>query len=951
MTAVFDQPLFRPCELPDVLLGPVTSCGTIGNKRFNLTLPIRWSSRALVVLGLAVACGAPAVAQQQQPVPAAASVDYGLAALHVRIEQAVTSGEPARFLALAGPQPTGADQLSVFAQMQVLRGAVRAVVRERDRAPLADTPENTAFRSLIEVFVEYEGGRAAVRTWSIDTELTPGTTDTWRIAAAESLSSADGLYRLALDPAKQFRVRDLTVQAEDLSLTFPSGVAYAATIADGPTALVVIGDGTMHFTPKPATEQGQLRIFAGEAELHAPIGAAFLRYNPLDRDDRVKGTLVEEPVSASTLKRAQGIFEEEVGKSFGIELGDLSKDRWSLVPPIDDFVTEIRTKTKLGTLTYVRSGNEPEDISVFQRARRRNVAIYSSSRRLHLRGTQAFSEDDEADYDVSHYAISATLDPERLYIEGRTEMRLTVRATAIGTLTFKLAEPLHVDGVVAEGLGRLLALRVRGQNAVIVNLPRTLVRGTSLTLTVSYAGRLNSATADREALALQDGPQSLRDEIQLTAEPRVLYSNRSYWYPQAPVSDYATGVLRLTVPDKRSCVASGTPANGNPVRVNTSRGPALRYVFMVNQPARYFSTVVSRLIPAATADLTQPAPLAVDIQANPRQAGKGRSLSAQAASVLGVYGDVLGNYPYPSLTIALVDDTLPGGHSPAYFALVNQPLPAAKFTWLNDPVAFEGYPQFFLAHEIAHQFWGGAVGWENYHEQWISEGFAQYFALLYAERTLTVDRVTDIRRKLRQTATEYADQGPIWLGYRLGHIQDDGRIFRAIVYNKSALVLNMLRRWLGDEVFFRGLRDLYAASRYTKIGTRHVEKFFEAAAGTDLSRFFEGWIHTADIPRVRVGYTQAAGTLTVRVDQTGPAMDIPLTVTVVYASGATEDHLVKLSQASTQVDLPVTGPVRAVEVNRDEQALVVVDRGQVPRTRAPDAAVDSEASLRLGPPD
>ena len=69
-------------------------------------------------------------------------------------------------------------------------------------------------------------------------------------------------------------------------------------------------------------------------------------------------------------------------------------------------------------------------------------------------------------------------------------MRLTVRATAIGTLTLKLAESLNVYGVVGEGLGRLLALRVRGQNSVLVNLPRTLVRGTTISLTIAYGGRL-----------------------------------------------------------------------------------------------------------------------------------------------------------------------------------------------------------------------------------------------------------------------------------------------------------------------------------------------------------------------------------------------------------------------------------------------------------------------------
>ncbi len=319
-------------------------------------------------------------------------------------------------------------------------------------------------------------------------------------------------------------------------------------------------------------------------------------------------------------------------------------------------------------------------------------------------------------------------------------MRLTVRATAVGTLTLKLAESLNVYGVVGEGLGRLLALRVRGQNSVLVNLPRTLVRGTTISLTIAYGGRLAGASADREAVAVQQDV-AIHEEFALTAEPRLLYSNRSYWYPQAPVTDYATGVLRLTVPDKRACVASGTPASGNPVRVTSARGPGLRYVFLVNQPARYFSTVISRLDQAGDAEVKGPSPITVAVQANPRQRGSGRRKVAEAAAILDVYGDVLGDFPYPSLTLALVDDPLPGGHSPAYFALVNQPLPATKFTWANDPVAFDGYPQFFLAHEIAHQFWGGAVGWESYHEQWISEGFAQYFALLYAERSLDADRV------------------------------------------------------------------------------------------------------------------------------------------------------------------------------------------------------------------
>ena len=67
----------------------------------------------------------------------------------------------------------------------------------------------------------------------------------------------------------------------------------------------------------------------------------------------------------------------------------------------------------------------------------------------------------------------------------------------------------------------------------------------------------------------------------------------------------------------------------------------------------------------------------------------------------------------------MVEDDVPGGHAPGYFAMLNNPPPVAAFNWRNDPAAFQGFPEFFLAHELAHQWFGQAVGWKNYHEQWL----------------------------------------------------------------------------------------------------------------------------------------------------------------------------------------------------------------------------------------
>src|SRR5205085_3627459 len=210
-------------------------------------------------------------------------------------------------------------------------------------------------------------------------------------------------------------------------------------------------------------------------------------------------------------------------------------------------------------------------------------------------------------------------------------------------------------------------------------------------------------------------------------------------------------------------------------------------------PLRYLAFVVSRFqaprpVPLKLQDEAEPMTLLVE--ANPRQSSRMRQYVEKAGDILKFYGSLLSDAPYDSFTLALTENDLPGGHSPAYFAMLNQPLPTTPFTWTNVPVSFQNYPSFFVAHEIAHQWWGQAVGWKNYHEQWLSEGFAQYFAALYAERERGPEQFVSVLRQMRRWAIEMSPQGPVYLGYRLGHLRSEGRVFRALVYNKGAMALH-----------------------------------------------------------------------------------------------------------------------------------------------------------------
>ena len=87
-----------------------------------------------------------------------------------------------------------------------------------------------------------------------------------------------------------------------------------------------------------------------------------------------------------------------------------------------------------------------------------------------------------------------------------------------------------------------------------------------------------------------------------------------------------------------------------------------------------------------------------------------------------------------------------------------------------------------------------------------------------------------VMRRMRRWAQDESDQGPVYLGYRIGHVKGDSRLFRAVVYNKGAAVLHMLRLLLGDRVFFAGIRRFYERWRFDKAGIDDLRQAMEAEA-------------------------------------------------------------------------------------------------------------------------
>jgi hypothetical protein len=821
----------------------------------------------------------------------------GVATLLRSLEQAAAAANGRAILALGDPS-ISRPSFEEFAYTLTNPAPTRLVLNERDRAPLA----GRAQRLIVEVFSE-SGIEGRLGTWRVDVQPGPAPSDLWRIAAVSRLSIITGLYRLSLHPSKQYDIHNLTVHAPDLTIEMMSGRAFVAESPDGPTALVLLGRGRMRFTPPDPAERIQVKIFGGAETLVADIDMAFLRLSPAEFASHVTGgSLRLQAVVPGDLRAATTVFNDHIGRTLQVDLSDISRDRWSLLPSPGDFIGELHTR-KFGTLTYTRSASEAEDITLFDRKERHNISVYASAEKLAERG-RFYSEDDQLDYDILSTEVDAEFTPDRGTMDGNTRIRLKM-LTESSSLTFRLADSLVVRGVYSPAFGRLLHLRVLGQNSVIVNLPAVMHPGAEIQLNVVYGGRIAPQAFDREAIQVA---QELHEPVFVPIEQRWLYSNRSYWYPQATVTDYATAKLRITVPADFDAVASGDPA-GPPTILTDGNRRRKVFTFDAAQPSRYLAAVVTRLDRVTASRITAGGrDVSLYIQTSPRHAS------------------LVGDAPYPSFTLAVVESDRPGGHSPPYFALLNQVVVGSAFVWRNDPVSFDNYPTFFLAHEVAHQWWGHAVGWKNYHEQWISEGFAQYFAALYAEKDLESNVLPNLLRQMRHTAIAASGQGPVYLGYRLGHIRADERVFRSVIYNKAAMVLHMLRRLVGDEAFFSGVRTFYEQWKFKKAGTDDFRQVMERASGRDLSRFFETWIYGSSIPRIKFGTHLTAETALVRFEQRGDPVDVAVTVTIAYTSGTTEEVIIVLADKMTERTLPLRGTVRSINANADNGALVEIER-------------------------
>ena len=389
--------------------------------------------------------------------------DQEIRAVLQRLEDVVLKDDSAGYRALLAPT-MDLEQADEFVGTELRPGATRTVIRERGRDHLTGSVRGAGYRLVVDAFVE-SGDRARVATWRLD--LKKSGENEWRIAGLKRLSGVDNVYRLSLNSTRQFKANQFKLRSEDFDLTLTEGSVFTIDTDQGITGFVLLGRGDLRFSPTPDTEKGQVRIFTGSDTLESRFDAAYVRVGAVDMHADVT-QLVERPVDPRELRRAEQLFREESVKTFGLALGDLSADSWSLLPAAGDFLAEVRTR-RFDTLTYSRARSESEDVSLFERRHQRKIAAYASVEKVASYG-RFYNEDDLVEYDILDHDIDLIVDPERRWIEGLATVRLETRAPLISQITMALAEPLTVT-VCRQRRVRLAVQRAREKPEYVAGEP------------------------------------------------------------------------------------------------------------------------------------------------------------------------------------------------------------------------------------------------------------------------------------------------------------------------------------------------------------------------------------------------------------------------------------------------------------------------------------------------
>jgi len=688
-------------------------------------------------------------------------------------------------------------------------------------------------------------------------------------AADPGLVAAYGQLRNAsLDATRIAVAENLVLKRGGAQFAFNHGAFYALEPVLGLVAgAVFVGEGVFSFQPPGELEQKHLaRVTNGQPRLEEPFREAVLLFTDstfvdLSSDAKFKQGTVDSK-AAGVLNDFRKDFRETLHTNIEARvLAGLLSTEQSL------FLADIRGQ-KHGKLLFSVDPMAGESVSVVHYNPPNVVETWTA---FNPPGSPA--SDERALVHTTRVDLDTEVD-KRGRLEGTALSEFSALHDGPRLVLVELAPTLRVSKVAwGDGTELKYIQEAADKDADLwVPLPKPLVQGEKYSWKITYGGE---------------------GVIRKAGQGNFFVGERDRWYPRLSVpgeafNDRSTYHMKFHNPKDLTLVATGKPL-GKVVDGKTSVSEwetEVPYTVVGfnygNYKAKTSKTDDQEITVYANSELgDELKQLQTLLDQNPELAreagitaggfnttGLMNQTLAEAGNALRLFRFYFGSLPFKNISVTQQPAANFGQSWPT---LIFMPYTAfLDGTTRHELGLDEGrLRQFFDevgAHEISHQWWGHLVSWKDYHDQWLSEGFAQFSAGLYLHRTAGEKKFqtflsADIEFILNTPAGSTGranDAGPIWLGYRLDTEKSAGA--SRLIYAKGGLVLHMLRMMLydytrGDDSRFIAMMKEFVQTNAGKgASTADFKAVCDKYFGVDMGWFFEQWVYGTDIPKITIEY-------------------------------------------------------------------------------------------------
>ena len=446
------------------------------------------------------------------------------------------------------------------------------------------------------------------------------------------------------------------------------------------------------------------------------------------------------------------------------------------------------------------------------------IRAFNSSNRL---SKVAYPGD--SSIDVTYYKLNLSVNYNSKLLTGE----VTVKAwSAIDKLTNFYLDLVNTMAVTSVTSNNVTVAYSQSSNQLKINLEKEYAKGELITVTIKYSGYPQSAGFGDFVFTAHSG----QPIIWTLSEP---YGAKSWWPSKDTPADKAdSSDVWITADKSFTSISNGVltetvnNVDGTTTYKWKNRYPIANYLIslaMTNYQ-RYdtpFEYETGKTMP-------------VTHYVFPEQFSSNKANLDLVPGMLKIFSEKFGLYPFIAEKY---------GQAQVLNSVSMEHQTVSSMSTFREDV---------VAHELAHQWFGDRVTCKDWQNIWLNEGFATYSESIYYEAKYGKSMFTnDVNAIMNSAKTA---KGSIYVQ----DISTISQIFNgARSYSKGGVVLHMLRGVVGDENFFRILKEylIEPGLAYNVATTEDFQRVAERVYGKSLDYFFKQWIYGENYPKYTVGWS------------------------------------------------------------------------------------------------